>query len=140
MSANLSLKVATNVEDLRRAQDEIEAFCNAQAWPADVVFQIGLVVEELGINVVNYAYEDGAEHEFSISVTSDDGSLTLEIVDGGQAFDPLEDAPEPDLDASLEDRPIGGLGVYLVRTIMDELSYRREDGHNRLTAIKRRPE
>ena len=139
MSANLSLQVATNVEDLRRAQDEIEAFCNAQGWPADVVFQIGLVVEELGINVVNYAYEDGDEHEFSISVTSGDGSLTLEIVDGGRAFDPLEEAPEPDLEASLEDRPIGGLGVYLVRTIMDELSYRREDGRNRLTAIKRRP-
>ena len=140
MSANLSLQVATNVDDLRRAQDEIEAFCNAQAWPADVVFQIGLVVEELGINVVNYAYEDGDEHEFSISVASDDQSLTLEIVDGGRPFDPLEEAPEPDLDASLEDRPIGGLGVYLVRTIMDELSYRREDGHNRLTAVKRRPE
>lgn len=140
MSANLSLQVATNVEDLRRAQDEIEAFCNAQAWPADVVFQIGLVVEELGINVVNYAYEDGDEHEFSISVASDDRSLTLEIVDGGRPFDPLEEAPEPDLDASLEDRPIGGLGVYLVRTIMDELSYRREDDHNRLTAVKRRPE
>lgn len=140
MSANLSLQVATNVEALRRAQDEIEAFCNAQAWPADVVFQIGLVVEELGINVVNYAYEDGDEHEFSISVTSGDQSLTLEIVDGGRPFDPLEEAPEPDLEASLEDRPIGGLGVYLVRTIMDELSYRREDGRNRLTAIKRRPE
>lgn len=140
MSANLSVRVATNVEDLRRAQDEIEAFCNAQAWPADVVFQIGLVVEEIGLNVVNYAYEDGEEHEFSISVTSDDGALTLEIVDGGQPFDPLQEAPEPDLEASLEDRPIGGLGVYLVRNIMDELSYRREDGRNRLTAIKRRPE
>ncbi len=140
MGTSLSLRVATNVEDLRRAQEEIEAFCNAEQWPADVVFQIGLVVEELGINVVNYAYEDGDEHEFSISVSSGEDSLTLEIVDGGRAFDPLHDAPEPDLEASLEDRPIGGLGVYLVRTIMDELQYRREDGHNRLTATKRRPE
>ena len=140
MGTSLSLRVATNVEDLRRAQEEIEAFCNAEQWPADIVFQIGLVVEELGINVVNYAYEDGDEHEFSISVNSVDDSLTLEIVDGGRAFDPLHDAPEPDLEASLEDRPIGGLGVYLVRTIMDELHYRREDGQNRLTATKRRPE
>ena len=140
MGADLSLRVATNLEALRRAQDEIEAFCNAQKWPPDVVFQIGLVVEELGINVVKYAYEDGGGHEFSISVRSADRSLTLEIVDGGRAFDPLEDAPPPDLEASLEDRPIGGLGVYLVRTIMDELSYRREDGRNRLTAVKRRPE
>ena len=140
MSAHLSLQVATSIEDLRRAQEEIEAFCNAQAWPVDVVFQIGLVVEELGTNVVNYAYADGDEHEFSISVTSGDRALTLEVVDGGRPFDPLEEAPAPDLDASLEDRPIGGLGVYLVRTIMDELRYRREDGCNRLTAIKRRPE
>lgn len=140
MSGNLSLQVTTSVDELRRAQEEIEAFCNAQDWPADVVFQIGLVVEELGINVVNYAYDDGGEHEFTIAVTSAEESLTLEIVDAGRAFDPLNDAPEPDLEASLEDRPIGGLGVYLVRTIMDELRYRREDGRNRFTAVKRRPE
>ena len=59
-------------------------------------------------------------------------TVTIEIVDDGPRFDPLEDAPLPDPDAPLEDRPVGGLGVHLVRTMMDEISYRYQDGKNRL--------
>ena len=60
------------------------------------------------------------------------------IADDGRPFDPLTEAPEPDLESAIEDRPIGGLGVHLVRTMMDEVRYRREEGKNRLTLVKRR--
>ena len=63
-------------------------------------------------------------------------ALTMEIIDNGRAFDPLTETPEPDLDSVLGDRPIGGLGVYLVKTFMDELLYRREDGRNHLKMVK----
>ena len=62
----------------------------------------------------------------------------MEIVDSGKPFDPFTEAPPPDLDSPVPDRPIGGLGVYLVQQLMDEARYAREDGKNKLTFIKRR--
>ena len=62
----------------------------------------------------------------------------IEISDDGQPFNPLKDAPKPDLEAALEDRPIGGLGIHLVLTMMDEMHYRRENERNHLTLVKRR--
>ena len=62
--------------------------------------------------------------------------IEAEVVDDAKAFDPLE-APDPDITADLEDRPIGGLGVFFVKTLMDEVRYRREDGRNHLYFCKR---
>ena len=62
----------------------------------------------------------------------------MEIVDDGKPFDPFSDAPPPDLDSSVADRPTGGLGIHLVRRLMDEAHYRREDGGNRVVLIKRK--
>ena len=64
--------------------------------------------------------------------------ITIEIEDDGHAFNPLLDAPEPDLDAEVEDRTVGGLGIYLVRTMMDEVRYQRQQNKNCLTLVKRR--
>lgn len=121
-------------------QDQIEAFYSAERLPADVLFQIGLVVEEPGINVVNHACEDSGAHEFSVSASSGEESLPLKVTDGWRPFDPPHHAPEPVLEASLEDRPVSGLGVHPVRTITDEPRCRREDDRCRLTAMKRRPQ
>ena len=59
-------------------------------------------------------------------------------MDNGRPFDPLNDAPEPDLDSGVADRAVGGLGVHLVRTMMDEMRYRRDRGRNHLTLVKER--
>ncbi len=64
--------------------------------------------------------------------------VTVEITDDGRSFDPLTEAPEPDLDSSLNERRIGGLGVFFVRSMMDDLQYRREQGKNHLAFTKRR--
>ena len=72
------------------------------------------------------------------NVTSDSDAITIEIVDSGKPFDPLSDAPEPDLDAAVEERRIGGLGVHLVKTLMDQMHYKRENDQNRLTIVARR--
>lgn len=74
--------------------------------------------------------------EVVISLTLDDGSVVLCVEDDGPAFDPLA-APEPDLDAPLEDRPVGGLGIHLLREMMDTLDYVRRDDRNRLILRKR---
>ena len=138
MSAKLSLHMDSRVEELRRIDAAVEEFARAENWPADVAYQIKLAIEEVTVNVIHHAHDDGAGHRAGIDIVSDADAVTVEIVDDGKPFDPLTEAPVPDITASIEDRPIGGLGVYLVKTMMDETRYRREDGCNRLTLVKRR--
>ena len=94
-------------------------------------------MDELVVNIMDYGYDD-SDHEIDITFTSEEDAVTIEINDEGRSFDPLNDAPEPDLTSPIEDRQVGGLGVYLARTMMDELVYRREGNRNYLTLMKRR--
>ena len=137
MSAKLSLKVKPNVDELKTITAAVEKFGETEQWPSDLVFKINLVLEELGLNIMNYGNDENLS-DIEITLTSEEDVLTIEIVDSGRPFDPLNDAPEPDLDAVLEDRPVGGLGLYLVRTMMDDLRYRRENDKNYLTLAMRR--
>ncbi len=139
MSAKLSLSIETRLEELDRLAASVEDFAREQDWPLDLTFQVNLILEELWLNVVNHGHENG-EHVVEIELTSEAESLTIEITDDGKPFNPLENAPIPDVTAALGDRSIGGLGVHLVRTMMDEMRYSREDGKNHLILVKRRVE
>lgn len=138
MSATLSLRIETTPDELRRLDAAVEDLAQAEGWPPDLIFQIKLVLEEVGTNILNHGHDDGQSHEIEIELTSEADALTIEITDDGRPFDPLTDAPPPDLDSALEDRAPGGLGIHLVRSMMDEVRYRRERDKNRLTVIKRR--
>lgn len=135
MSRKLALKVEPRAEALDTITAAVEEFGGAEKWPPQLVFRVNLVLEELGLNIINHGRTDDL-HEIEITLTSEAGSLTIEIVDNGLPFDPLEDAPSPDLDSGVADRAVGGLGVYLVRTMMDEMHYRRDGGRNYLTLVK----
>ena len=139
MSANLSLKVKSDREELDGITAAVEAFSADEDWSTDLLFRINLVIEELVLNIIDYGYDD-KDHEIELSFNSDANSVTVDITDEGRAFDPLNDAPEPDVNSPLEERHVGGLGVYLARTMMDELTYRRENSRNHLTLVKRREE
>ena len=132
MSAELSLKVETSVAELERISDAVKAFGEQQNWPANLIFKVNLVLEELGINIMKNGYDDGL-HDFEIVLTSEPDTLKVEVIDDGRPFDPLNDAPIPDLESSLDDRPVGGLGIYLVRSMVDRMHYRRTGDQNRLT-------
>ena len=137
MSEILTLKFETRIEELLRLQDEIEQLGEREDWDPALVFHVNLAVEELATNIMHYGHSGGL-HEFEVILNSDLDNLTIDIWDDGRPFDPLTDAPQPDLDASLEDRRVGGLGIYFAETLMDEMRYEREDGRNHLTLIKRR--
>ena len=139
MSATLDLTVETRLEEMERLAAAVEGLGEEEDWPPALIFQVNLVLEELWLNVLNYGHEGGS-HEVLIRLISDDESLTIELTDDGRPFDPLEDAPVPDTSGELGERHIGGLGIHLVRTMMDELEYRREEGKNHLILVKRRDE
>ncbi|MYC31672.1 MAG: ATP-binding protein [Chloroflexi bacterium] len=132
---SVSLKIAPSLDQLERITAVVEDLGERDDWPADLIFKVNLVLDELWVNVVHYS---GATGDVEVSLDADADEVRLEIADDGRPFDPLSEAVEPDLDAALEERPIGGLGIFLVREMMDELHYRREDGKNRLAMVKRK--
>ena len=137
MSEQLKLKVETNPSELERISAAVEDIGQRENWPAQFIFRVNLVLEELGLNIMNYGHDEGL-HEFEITLTSEADVLRIEVTDDGRPFDPLNEAPEADLDASVDDRQVGGLGIYLVRTMVDEMSYRREQEKNHLTLVARK--
>ena len=99
--------------------------------------KIRLSIEEVVENIVQYAYEDGAgSMDVQISKEDADFMLTIKLTDQGVPFNPLE-MPDPDLSLSAEDRQIGGLGIFLCKQMMDEVSYSYENGCNVLTMCKK---
>ena len=140
----LFLTTSTNDEVHRTSHGEladvvkaVEAWGEQDGWSGDLAFRVSLVIDELAQNIVDYAYDDGTG-DVEVVVTSQSETIVIEIVDEGQPFDPLTQAPAPDLTSAIEDRPIGGLGVHFTRTLMDNVEYRRESGKNCLKIVTRK--
>lgn len=104
-----------------------EAFAAAETLPEIALNRLRLALDELAMNAVSY----GKATRLTLSLDVESGRLIAELADDGAPFDPT-DAPAPDLDAGIDERPIGGLGVYLVRTLMTSVAYRYAEGMNRL--------
>lgn len=138
-SRKLALKMPPELEEMKRVDAEIAAFGKTEGWPSELEFQIKLVFEEVVINVVNYGFETRGEgSEVDVEIVSDADAVRMVIRDNGRAFDPLSEAPEPDTESEVPDRPVGGLGIHLVRKLMDTVEYRREGDWNCLSISKRR--
>lgn len=102
--------------------------------PKDIIM-INTALEEIFVNVAHYAYEESGSVEVSLS--NDKNKVTFIFKDNGKPFNPLE-RENPNINATSEEREIGGLGIYMVKNIMDEVTYKYEDGHNVLTLVKYR--
>lgn len=139
MSSKISLKVENKVEELARISAAVDELAENEGWPQALAFRVNLVLEEFGINVINYAHEEGV-HDFEITLLSEQDTLTIEFTDDGVPFNPLEDKPEPDTSAPMEERPIGGLGIHLVRTMTEEMRYERQNSKNHSTLVMRKAE
>ncbi|HTS47603.1 MAG TPA: ATP-binding protein [Bryobacteraceae bacterium] len=123
------LSLPASLSSLQAFLEFGHAGANAAGLTAADRDQLDLVLEELLVNIARYAYQPGTgDVEVAYTVESD-GKLLVQIADKGRIFNPLE-KEEPDLSSPLEDRPVGGLGIFLVRELVDSLSYRREQGRN----------
>lgn len=136
MDDALVLHVRNDLSELARVADAVEVFGAARALPAQAVFDVNLALDEVLTNVISYAYDDDQAHEIEVRLALHAGELTVAIEDDGRAFDPLGVA-RADITQSVADRPIGGLGMHLVRRVMDGLAYQRVGNRNQLTLRKR---
>lgn len=102
-----------------------------------LINRLKVCAEEILVNIIDYAYPDKpGDIEITCEYLSDRKALRFEFVDNGELYNPLEQKPDVDIDAEIDERSIGGLGIFLYTTIMDELKYSCEDGRNHLTTIK----
>jgi len=134
MDSSLETDVKLDETEPRRVVQLFEQFAAGADLPAGIVQKFELALDEVLTNVVSYAFLENAEDPVvKVTMQVDGGWLTVRVQDNGPAFDPLHDAQEPDLTLSAEDRPIGGLGIFLAKSFVDTLTYERVDGFNRLT-------
>ena len=114
----------------------LEEFCRQQQIPKQVMNAADVALEEHLTNVLNYGYEAGAPRRVVVDLNLDNGCLCVDVEDDGKPYDPLA-RPPVDTSLPLAEKPIGGLGVHLMRQFMDKLSYAREAGKNVLRMRKR---
>jgi anti-sigma regulatory factor (Ser/Thr protein kinase) len=137
MGRSLEVVLENRLDEIRRLADDVDAFCREAGIAPKHAFNLNLALDELITNVILYGYEDGGHHQIRVALSANDDELTAELVDDGKPFDPIAESPEPRLEAPLEERPIGGLGLHLVRTLMDDVRYRRDGAYNRMSLVKR---
>ena len=129
------IQLAAKLENLEPMLAFIEQGAKKLGFDAQKLNGMRLTSEEVLVNIINYAYPD---KQGNIEITyevKEDMRFVVEIIDWGIPFDPLS-LPKPDVEAPLEKRKVGGLGIYLIRTIMDEVNYRRDQDRNILTLTK----
>jgi anti-sigma regulatory factor (Ser/Thr protein kinase) len=139
MRRSITIEIPGDLSQLAPVASAIDGLLAENAIAPDVAFQVNLCVDELVTNAVRHggAADGGKPLKIGVCVTvGRRRGVEVQVSDDGKAFNPL-DAPPPDLDAGIEDRPIGGLGVHLVRSFMDEVLYARQGDRNVVTLRKR---
>ena len=135
MQPGFALRIHNRLLELDRIADAVEAFGEAHALPHKLRFKIRLVLDELLTNIINYGYSDEDEHLITVTMGQEGARLRFVLEDDAKPFNPLL-VQSPDLEAPVAERKIGGLGIHLVRVIMDRVAYERIGDTNRLILEK----
>ena len=132
---SLELSLANELREIAGVAAKIDEFC-ASHDVGHVAYAVNLAIDEILTNTISYGYEDDERRRIEVIVRLEPEALVVVIVDDSLPFD-LALVPERDIEgASLEDMPLGGLGIFLVHQMMDSVDYRREEGCNVVTLIK----
>lgn len=130
------LKVKADVSELDRVLSFADSILESMDCSMKSQMQIDVAIEEIFVNIAHYAYPSG-DGEATINIESDtsSGTVSITFIDQGTPYDPLKNS-DPDITLSADDRPIGGLGIFMVKKSMDDVSYEYKDNQNRLTIKK----
>ena len=131
----LEIALANELREIVAAAAKIDAFCEEQELAPEIAYAVNLSLDEILTNTISYGYDDDEPHRIEIIVRLEADSLVVVIVDDSAPFD-LSATPETDVEATLEDREVGGLGLFLVHQMMDKVEYERVDGCNVVTLTK----
>ena len=129
MSEAIAVELKNSLSEIERLKRIVDEFARRHQIEAQTLRNMDLALDEILTNIISYGYDEGGEHRIVIRLALEQGKWTVEVEDDGRPFNPLT-APAPDTKQLLEERPIGGLGIHLVRKNMDELEYRRQQDRN----------
>jgi anti-sigma regulatory factor (Ser/Thr protein kinase) len=139
MTPSLTLHLENKIAEVARLVDAVESFGAHAGLSSDLTYRLTLSLDEIVSNVIRHGYSDTNDHVVDVRLSVHDGVVTSVIEDDGHPYDPRE-SPEPDLSMPVEQRGPGGLGIFLVRQMMDSIDYARRDGRNILTVTASRRE
>lgn len=130
------INVEATVKNLSIINEMIDRVLEEHDCPVKAQMQIDIAVEEIFVNIASYAYAPGqGDATVSIVIADDPKRAVITFEDSGMPYDPLE-RPDPDVTLSVEERQIGGLGIYMVKKSMSDVTYSHTDGKNVLTIVK----
>ena len=133
--ASASAVFVNQKAEIGRLAQFVDRFGEEQHLSADDVMSLNLVLDEVVMNIINHGYDDAGEHQIPVTLALDGDVVTIRVEDDGRPFNPL-DAPPPNLDVPIEERQVGGLGIHIVRSVMDDVEHRRDGGRNVLIMKK----
>ena len=125
----IQLTLRNQLSEIERLANAVMQFGRENKFSDKTIFDINLALEEVVNNIISYAYKDKDEHQITIHMELEDKDLVLKVEDDGLPFNPLEVA-EPDINKPIEEREPGGLGLFFVRNLTDELDYKRDKDKN----------
>jgi len=131
----LEIAITNDLGEIAGAAAKVDVFCEEHALSPEIVHAVNLSVDEILTNTISYGYEDDETHRIEITMRRQGAALIIAIVDDSAPFD-LSQTPEADIDAPLDEREVGGLGLFLVHQMMDNVEYERVDGRNVVTLTK----
>jgi anti-sigma regulatory factor (Ser/Thr protein kinase) len=132
---SVEIVIRNELAELAKLSDGLERIGAELGVPGKPLMQLQVALDEIASNVINYGWSDGGNHEFCVRIRGQQGRIEVEIVDGGREFDPRQ-APPSEPQPAGRRRP-GGLGIHMVKQLVDRLDYERVGGRNRTVMTKR---
>ena len=135
MAIELLLQLSNNQPEIRNLSNRFDIFAKDNKLADKVIHDVQLALDEVVTNIVEYGYDDDDEHLIDIKFILNEQSLKIIIIDDAKPYNIL-DNKDPDTSLSLDEKPIGGLGIYLVKRLMTNIDYDYRDGKNHLLLTK----
>ncbi|MDR2411994.1 MAG: ATP-binding protein [Holosporales bacterium] len=132
----MDILLRNDLSEVTRLCTAIENFCAEENFSSRICHDLLLVLDELTANIIMHGFSTGVGDAIFVHLERQEGGVFVETKDNAPAFDPLKKR-SPNLHASLEDRPIGGLGIHLIRQFAQYMTYRREEDKNIITLFLR---
>ena len=135
MSTHKTVRITNQRDQIDTVRKFFDEYSKENKLTEKTVHDIQMALDELLTNIVNYGYEDSDEHKIEVRFGINDDAVRVEIIDDSKPYNILEQE-NPDISLSVEDKPIGGLGIFLIKKLMSNVDYYTKEGKNHLVMTK----
>ncbi len=132
MGRELKITISNELPEIARLAEEVEQFGEQAELDAKVIYRVNLVLDEFLTNAISYGYEDNLDHTIQIAAQLQGDRIRIDIIDDGAPFNLPDEGRSPDLERELDEREIGGLGIHLIKSMVENVGYLREGERNHL--------